>query len=378
MSNTAPRVLFVQTFYPEFLHTLYAEQPQLKSLPFAEQSAAVFDTAFGIGDAYSHELRTLGCDAREVICNAEILQSQWAGENDVNLIGNEHDRRRQILAAQIAHFQPDVLYVFEWSPLGDTFLAEIKSQVGSLVGQIASPLPTNRTFAAYDLMVSSFPPIVKHFNELGVQAAHLRLGFDRRVLDRLADKSKVYDVTFVGGFAPSHPDRISWLETLLEDFDINVFGYGQEQIAEESPVRTKHHGERWGRAMFDVLHQSRITLNRHAHIDVRGCIDTSYANNMRLYEATGVGTCLITESRSNLADLFVPGREVVTYRDDRECVEKVRYYLAHAEARREIAKAGQARALQEHTYAHRMADLKEILTQALSTTGRTAGAAQHL
>jgi spore maturation protein CgeB len=82
---------------------------------------------------------------------------------------------------------------------------------------------------------------------------------------------------------------------------------------------------------------------------------------MRLYEATGVGTFLLTDHKRNLADLFEPGREVVAYRDADECVELAGYYLTHDEEREAIARAGQQRTLREHTWYHRMQELVDIV-----------------
>ena len=76
-------------------------------------------------------------------------------------------------------------------------------------------------------------------------------------------------------------------------------------------------------------------LNRHIGVEAEG-----YANNMRLYEATGVGSLLLTDDGSNLAELFEPGREVVTYAGADDLVEKARHYLAHEDERRAIAGAG--------------------------------------
>ena len=358
------RILTVCTYYPEFLDDLYTNPPgdtPLADLGYERQRRAILDTAFGVGDAYSAGLIALGCEAEEVIVNADRLQAHWAQEHDLALEGNIHDIRRQIIAAQVRDYRPDVLFVFEWCPLGDAFLDEIKSSVRLLVGQIASPLPDNRTFAAYDLMVSSWPPIVDHFRSTGQDAEPLRLGFDPRVAEKLAAQPTRFRTTFVGGFAPSHTDRVAWLEELLAHIDVDVFAYGIEQVPERSPIRDHYRGQAWGWRMYETLRQSAITLNRHARIDVRGEVVTNYANNMRLYEATGVGTCLITEARENLTELFEPDREVLTYRDTHECIEKLRYYLVHASERAAIAQAGQRRTLRDHTYPDRMRELQGML-----------------
>ena len=356
-----PRILIVATYYPEFLSELYAEDASLAELPFDRQRERLFSTAFGVGDAYSWGLRALGCEAQEIVCNADAMQERWAADHGLKLTENIHDRRRQIVAAQIDHIRPDVLFVFEWCPLGDAFLTEMKSRVRVLVGQIASPLPDNRTFAAYDLMLSSYPPIVDHFRSVGIDAKPLRLAFDQRILERLEVKPPLYDVTFVGGFAPSHGTRIAWLEGLLENLNIDVFGYGLEQTPEASSIRHHHRGPAWGWEMYEVLRRSRVTLNLHSSITIGGQVVSDFANNMRLYEATGVGTCLVTENRSNLHQMFAAGSDVVTYDKIEDCVGAVRHLLNNHEQRTEIAQAGQQRTLKEHTYDVRMKELLELL-----------------
>jgi len=52
--------------------------------------------------------------------------------------------------------------------------------------------------------------------------------------------------------------------------------------------------------MYNVLKNSKITLNNH--IGIAGC----FAGNMRLFEATGVGTLLITDWKTNLKEMFKP------------------------------------------------------------------------
>jgi spore maturation protein CgeB len=114
-------------------------------------------------------------------------------------------------------------------------------------------------------------------------------------------------------------------------------------------------GLAWGKEMYQTLSDAKIVFNRH--IDVAD----DYANNMRLYEATGVGTLLITDHKRNMTSMFTPGLEVLTYRHAEECVELVEYYLEHTEEREAIALAGQERTLKEHTYLHRMQELLDIV-----------------
>ena len=114
-------------------------------------------------------------------------------------------------------------------------------------------------------------------------------------------------------------------------------------------------GQLWGCEMYQVLRHSKITLNHH--IGVAG----AYANNMRLFESTGVGTLLLTDWKKNLSDMFEPGTEVVAYRTAEECIELMNYYLEHDEERASIAWNGQQRTLREHNYFQRMGEFVEIV-----------------
>jgi spore maturation protein CgeB len=145
------------------------------------------------------------------------------------------------------------------------------------------------------------------------------------------------------------------LEELARRVEIDFLGYGAETLDKGSPILPRHHGEVWGLDMYKALLSSKITINRH--IDVA----ENYANNMRLYEATGCGALLITDYKDNLNKLFEIGKEVVAYKSVDELVELVQYYSTHEDERRTVADAGQKRTLSEHTYYNRMAELLEII-----------------
>ena len=113
----------------------------------------------------------------------------------------------------------------------------------------------------------------------------------------------------------------------------------------------------FGLAMFDLLRRSDLTFNAHADVNA------GESANMRLFEATGVGTCLLTDHGSNIADLFELDAEIVTYGSPGECIEKAEYLLAHGEERKAIAVAGRKRTLETHTTAHRCAEIDALLQQ---------------
>lgn len=391
------RLLTLNTDYAEFLLWLYTQHPGLERLPHEEQMRARNDSLFGVADFYSYNLRELGHEAYDVYARNEWMQRAWAREHGVevperSIAGQRRwralqrvrqaaarlrplhfkpllrravwalDRRREagfyaILAAQIKHYRPDVLLNQDMSGISPQFLREMKPYVRLLVGHhSATRLSDIQDYRCYDLVISSFPPTVAYFKHRGIPSESVRLGFEARVLPWLKDGETPFPVTFVGSFHEVHRSRVTFLERLCALCDeIQVWGPGIEHLPAASPLRRRYAGQAWGRDMYQILHSSRITLNHH------GDVPPLYANNLRLYEATGVGALLLTDWKEDLGGLFEPGKEVVAYRTPEECAELVRYYLEHEEERQAIARAGQQRTLGEHTYRKRMQELVELV-----------------
>jgi hypothetical protein len=239
-------------------------------------------------------------------------------------------------------------------------MASLKARTRLLVGQIASEAPGAEHFQHLDLVLTSFPHYVSRFRREGIASEYLRIGFDPRVLDRLDNTEPPHDVAFVGALGRlQHAQGNDVLERAAERVPIEFWGYNLGDRPTTSPFVRRYHGEAWGLGMLEVLASARIAVNRH--IDVA----EDNANNMRLYEATGVGSLLLTDAKQNLGELFDVSREVIVYRGEDELVEAVEHYLAHEDERAAVAAAGQRRTLRDHTYEVRMRELADILDRYL-------------
>jgi spore maturation protein CgeB len=355
------RVLIVDTCYPAFLDRHYAERLGLADAPYDVQWRALMDRFFGTSDAYSHYLGVLGHDAHEVVVNCEPMQQAWARERGIRVgkrLGLFQDR--SLVLAQAEEFRPDVVYVQDLNALGARLLRALRAHSRLLVGQIASKAPPARRLAPFELVLTSFPHFVPRFREQGIASEYFRIGFDPRVLDHVGSEAQAEEVVFVGGLARGpHAKGNELLERAARRTPIEFWGYKVNRWPGRSAIRRHYRGEAWGLDMYRVLARAKVALNRH--IDVA----EDYANNMRLYEATGVGTLLLTDAKSNLGDLFEPGEEVVTYASEDELVKKIHHYLGHEDERARIARVGQERTLREHTYEHRMRELEAILGRCL-------------
>ena len=368
------KIIVVDTYYAAFLAHFYAQENTLSRANYSAQLQSLLNACFGTSDFYSRHLNGLGCEAQDLIVNCIPLQQSWAKANNLPLsslaLKVPHRLFRapvlgkfladlpglmDVAVAQVKAAKPDVLYCQDLSFFPVKVLRELKQHVRLIVGQIACPLPPESFLRGYDLILTSFPHFVPRLRSLGIASEYFRIGFDERVLSLLGNVGKDIDFSFVGGISRHHGGAIPLLEYLTEQTDMRVFGYGADSLPSGSPIRLRHGGEVWGMDMYRALARSRITLNRHINVAENN------ANNMRLYEATGVGALLLTDRKDNLHEIFKIDKEIIVYSSKEEAAELVRHYLDHPQEAEQIAKAGQARTLSEHTYAQRMQELVLIL-----------------
>jgi spore maturation protein CgeB len=396
--------LIIDSVYPRFLHRFYSQIQDYEIKPYQGLLQKQMDECLGMADFYISNLKKMDQESSIILANDPILQKKWQkenlaeslyGKNSQNSLfdfasqmgkkwcdstgewGNWVYRKIKVpfwflcggktkdawifdtLLEQIKSYKPDVLYIHPIGLFNAGNLKEIKPFVKCIVGQHASPIPSNVPYSQYDLILSSLPNQVAFFRQQGVKSEYFRLAFEPSILDRLGHIDELYPACFVGGFSVHHHQSYQVFERVANEVPVEFWGYGGDELPCDSAIKRHYHGEAWGIGMYRILAQSKIALNRHINIA------ENYANNMRLFEATGVGTLLITDMKDNLNDLFEVGKEVVAYKNPEECVELVRYYLENEKERNDIALAGQQRTLAEHTYLHRMQELGDIISSIL-------------
>ena len=390
------RILIINTDYPAFLKQHYKTHAGLAEASFDYQTELRNASFFGVFDAYSRGFKANGHEAREVHANNGFLQRRYMIEKGSptlrfslppsiefltwriakRILPQLSNGRRvpktpfqispwqlaDILLIQVKDYKPDVILNQSVSEVGSDLLIQMKPYTKLFVGQIASPLPEGEDYHAYDLMISSLPNLVDHYRKLGIPAELNRLGFDRRVLDAVKVSTRDIDVSFVGSLSPAHPSRARLVEWLAGQTKLDIWGNGLDKFPASSPVHRHYHGEAWGTDMFTALARSKITVNNHIGIA------ENFANNMRLYEATGMGCLLLSDLKSNITDMFEPGREILCYSSPEECLDLIRYYSKNASERERIAEAGQRRTLTEHSYLNRTAESVKLFRRYMAAT----------
>jgi len=130
--------------------------------------------------------------------------------------------------------------------------------------------------------------------------------------------------------------------------------------------------------MHQALHTGRIVIDGRGTLELKNPsltpnIDLAEKQtaNMRLFEATGTGSFLLTEYYENLQDYFQPGVEIETFKDENELIEKIYYYLDNPEKRKAIASRGQKRCLSEYSMGKRALEFNRIIQKNIKSKNIT-------
>lgn len=83
--------------------------------------------------------------------------------------------------------------------------------------------------------------------------------------------------------------------------------------------------------------------------------------HLREFDAPMCRALYCTGYMDELAEMFEPDKEMLTYRNQHELLDKVRYYLKHPDKAEKIRQAGYERALRDHTYHKRFQDLFKMI-----------------
>lgn len=157
--------------------------------------------------------------------------------------------------------------------------------------------------------------------------------------------TKIYDVVFIGG---CHGNRKELVEQLIkEGIKIKTFGRGwgngnEGRISQLDLIR--------------IYNQSKIVFN----MSFTSKMDRIQVNS-RDFEAPGCGSLLLTRDTDEIRECFMPDKEIITYKDVDDAVDKIKFYLMNDAEREKIAKNGYKRVMKDHTYENRFLNIKELI-----------------
>ncbi len=363
------KLLYITTCYEPALVSARVNP----DLSFQENEKAFYRLSISWADFWKKPFSERGIDFWQITTNHLALQENWAAEFDDKTKSTSF---LDTVVRQAEAFNPDVLFIEDYNLELLQAIRAACRKIRLVITWTGSALAPMEWIRKVDLTLSCAPEVVGKLRAQQVKAEHFNHFFSPEILNRLpVGKSEQIPASFVGQLIPRaefHKGRLNLVMSLL-DIGLVVFAppwswgthlrFVRANFASKGEISwsayknflTKRRDPVFGLDMYQVLADSRVSLNVHA--------DSSpeFASNMRLFEATGVGSCLLTDWKANLKDLFEIDSEVVTYRTGEECREKLGYLLEHPKEAAEIGRRGQARCLREHSIDHRADRMVEII-----------------
>jgi len=360
--KTPPRVMQVHTFYRGYLEDFYKKNSRLAQASFDTQMLGLIRDAFsGI-----HMLPPYlsGCKGMLVVANCHEAQWRWLQENGVAL-QDVNDWQDEIVRRQIQLFQPDVLYLSDSIRFQASFIASLPWRPPCVVGWRGADVDFDTDWTGYDIMLSGLPRLLALAESLGAKKGILfHPGMPKWIAREVENIPQEIDVVFAGSIYPKqHLRRLALLEALAEAAVAHAFSLVLHILCDDAlipPVlRPFVRPPVFGMEMHRALRRGKIVFDTQGTIGLRRA-DGSYAFdlaagdtvNMRLFEATGGGSMVLTDALPGLAKLFEPAREVVTFHDERDLIEKILHYLKNPQEREAIAAAGKNRCLEQWSMKH--------------------------
>lgn len=398
------KLLSISSMYPGYLESFYRTNPRAKNLSYDEHYNLLINDTTEFAGSYTRNFRKLGINAKCIISNDRVLQSKWKSENKLS-----SDKNSDILIEQADSFKPDILWIENLSFINHDWFNNIRTKIKSVKLIIAYHCaPYNRNtlekLRNADFIITCTPGLKQSFENEGLKAYLVYHGFDSELLAKIDKKDDATEnkLVFSGSLITGgnfHNSRINLIESLIEEKTdlalyvtleknyrikakqliymlsgflkrlkleklserIPILEYGRSPVKSYSVALLKaNHEPLYGIDMYNLFHRSKIVLN--IHIGVAG----DYAGNMRMFEVTGVGSCLLTDNKKNMGDLFEADREVIMYDSPEDCINKVKWLLGHDEERGKIARMGQKKTLEMHTVENRCKSIIDIINKELS------------
>jgi spore maturation protein CgeB len=143
----------------------------------------------------------------------------------------------------------------------------------------------------------------------------------------------------------------------IADYPVRLYGPGWRHAVDPRVRALVAGGSTRGRAKLSVYSAATISLNLHHPMN-----DVAGVNN-RTFELAAAGACQLVDAKDDVAAVFKPGEEILTFGDVGELRHQLDHWLARPAEARTIGVNARRRALAEHTAGHRAREILAVLRE---------------
>jgi len=342
------KIMMVWTFYPRIIENFYPVGGEVEKLDYSCHRKAFLKDSYSWPVALAKHMEAKGHEIEFVVQNDELLQKKWAKEHGCSF--SKDNWMQDIVLHQIKGFRPDWLIipnpnkdVFRYIYEGKCFYKKLAFYIGHDISNKELILSADVLITINSEYVLNIYPDLKNVYE--VNAA-----FDPSILDRLGVINKQYDVVFAGSLSEAHGERVEVLvELLRHGIDLRIYAslptvglrfrigrflramkqktallcffcavkellMGSLYEKKINALKGKCSPPVFDLDYFNALASAKVCLN--IHIGLSGEI----SGNIRMYEVTGLGSCLMTDAKRNIGNLFKVGEEIKIFKTTEDLI----------------------------------------------------------
>ena len=258
------------------------------------------------------------------------------------------------VAGQVRRFAPDLIVAIGAFHVPRTILAAVADLPARppLIGWVG-----DRFEPAASSLAARFDAVA--YTDSGLVAEHRRLEFATQAFylphavnphnrGRTGPMTRNAQMVFVGNPTPHRRALVSALSA-----SVSLYGPGWSRT--EVGLHEIHKGRLAAADLAGVYGRHLAALN------IRNEVNVLSGLNQRNFQPCLAGTPVITEAQADLQLCFDPGVETLVYQDAGELNSAYQRLRDDPMAARLIGEAGRRRVLGDHTYAHRLQRLLEIV-----------------
>ncbi|MFU7592307.1 CgeB family protein [Priestia sp. RMT2NF4] len=276
----------------------------------------------------------------------------------------DEDVGKDLLTKDFLNKKTDVLIFGGYAPKYFDILPELCKQhgVGFIYWAIEDPLGFNKTLPLAkkaDYVFTTTKESIDEYAKEGIQAALLLFACNPNY-HKSGEYKKAYDLDLA--LVASHyrwEARRKGYKTILEaaidsQKSFKVWGAGWDTSLGKQTLTNPNlfHGYFPNGQLPNLCASAKIVLGIQ-------CDDSSFTQtSMRPYETLGCGGFHLTQRTKATINIFEEGKHLVTADSKEEALEKILYYINHAQERERISRLGQQFVYKYHTYEQRV---KEII-----------------
>jgi spore maturation protein CgeB len=265
-------------------------------------------------------------------------------------------------------FQPDLILAMAGLKISNPILEFLKqTKEKSAIWMTEDPYYMDWTIPLityFDYIFTIDQAALEQYKRLGhPHVYHLPLGTDPEMYhSTLVSEEYTSDICLIG---VPYSNRIELIDFLLKktDYQIQLVGRGWGRYNYEWKKNLNLDLDlvnAWVKpeTVVNYYNGSKIILNIHRPSDEKynknrnGIIAKSINN--RTFDVASCEAFQLIDSKEELANYFEEGKEIISFQDNNDLLEKIHYYIANEKERKQIVQNARKRVLTSHTFQHRI------------------------